>query len=147
MFIMSIVQEFKEFAVKGNAVELAVGIVIGTAFSALVKSLVDDVMMPPIGALISNVDFRDIFIALSTNADYPSIQAAKAAGVPTINIGIFLNAVLSFFLVSLALFLVVKAMNKLRRQKDTPTTKTCPECQSSIHIDAKRCPNCTTIFS
>jgi large conductance mechanosensitive channel len=108
---------------------------------------VDDVMMPPIGALISNVDFRDIFIPLSTNTDYPSIQAAKAAGVPTINIGIFLNAVLSFFLVSLALFLVVKAMNKLRRQKDTPTTKTCPECQSSIHIDAKRCPNCTTIFS
>lgn len=143
---MSVVQEFKEFAMKGNAVELAVGIVIGTAFSALVKSLVDDIMMPPLGVLTKNVNIKDIFISLSTD-NYPTVQAAQAAGAPTINIGLFFNAAISFILISFALFIVVKVMNRLRRQKDAPTTKTCSECQSSININAKRCPNCTSILS
>lgn len=144
---MKIVQEFKEFAVKGNAIDMAVGIVIGTAFGGLVKSLVDDILMPPLGALVSNVDFRDIFIPLSTES-FTSIQAAKAAGVATVNIGIFANVVLTFLLMSFALFLMVKSINKLKRSDPaSPTTKTCPECKSSINIEAKRCPNCTSVIA
>ncbi len=143
---MKIVQEFKEFAVKGNAIDMAVGIVIGTAFGALVKSLVDDVLMPPLGSLVSNVDFKDIFIPLSRD-HYASFQAAKAAGVATINIGIFINTALTFFLMSLALFLMVKFINKLRSPAPTPTTKICPECKSSVNIEAKRCPNCTSMIA
>lgn len=142
---MRLVQEFKEFAVKGNAIDMAVGIVIGTAFGGLVKSLVDDILMPPIGMLISNVDIRDIFIPLSTEM-YPSLQAAKAAGVATINIGIFLNTTLTFLLMAVALFFMVKTINRLKRAEVSPTTKLCPECKSSINIEAKRCPECTSVI-
>lgn len=145
---MKIVQEFKEFAVKGNAIDMAVGIVIGTAFGGLVKSLVDDILMPPLGMLVSNVDFKEIFIPLSRD-HFASLQAAKAAGVATLNIGIFINTALTFFLMSVALFLMVKSINKLKNATPapTPTTKVCPECKSTVNIDAKRCPNCTSAIA
>ncbi len=107
--------EFKEFAVKGNVVDMAVGIIIGAAFGTIVTSLVDDIIMPPIGVILGNVDFSDIFINLS-GGDYPSLAAAKEAGAATINIGVFLNNVISFLIVAWAVFFLVKGMNRLRRQ-------------------------------
>ena len=109
-------QEFKEFALRGNVVDLAVGLIIGAAFGAIVNSLVADVIMPPIGLLIGNVDFSDLFINLS-GQDYPSLAAARAAGAPVIAYGAFINAVINFAIVALAIFIVVKAMNQLRRQQ------------------------------
>ena len=119
-------QEFKEFALRGNVVDMAVGIIIGAAFSTIVKSLVDDIIMPPIGLLTGGVDFSDIYIPLS-GGSYESLAAAKQAGAPTMNIGVFINSVISFTIVALVLFMVIKAMNRLRRkQEDAPATEPPP---------------------
>ena len=142
---MKIFDEFKEFAVKGNVVDMAVGIVIGAAFGTVVKSLVDDVIMPPLGSLLGGMDFSNLYINLSSGS-YSSLAAAKAAGAATISYGLFLNSIVSFLIVAWALFMVMKVMNKLKRQKPAPepNTKICPQCQSSINIKALRCPYCTS---
>ncbi|MGL4752799.1 MAG: large-conductance mechanosensitive channel protein MscL [Aeromonadaceae bacterium] len=145
-------KEFKEFAMRGNVVDMAVGIVIGAAFGGIVKSLVDDVLMPPIGLLLGGVDFSDFFLILKEGAKaaapYHTLADAKAAGAVTLNIGLFVNAVISFTIVAFALFLVVKAMNKLRTEKPAPaaepTTKTCQYCCSEVPMKASRCPHCTS---
>ncbi|MGL4206519.1 MAG: large-conductance mechanosensitive channel protein MscL [Aeromonadaceae bacterium] len=145
-------KEFKEFAMRGNVVDMAVGIVIGGAFGTIVKSLVDDVLMPPIGLLLGGVDFSDFFVVLKEGAKavapYHTLADAKAAGAVTLNIGLFVNSVISFTIVAFALFMVVKAMNKLRMDKAAApaevTTKACPHCCSEIPLNAKRCPHCTS---
>ena len=149
---MKIVKEFKEFAVKGNVVDMAVGIIIGGAFGTIVKSLVDDVLMPPIGLLLGGVDFSNFFVVLKNGAKaappYAALADAKAAGAVTISYGLFLNAVISFLIVAFAVFMLVRSINALRRKEEAPpaepTTKECPYCMSSIAIKASRCPNCTS---
>ncbi|MGH6735078.1 MAG: large conductance mechanosensitive channel protein MscL [Methyloceanibacter sp.] len=119
-------QEFKEFALRGNVVDMAVGIIIGAAFSTIVKSLVDDVIMPPIGLITGGVDFSDLYIPLSS-ASYDSLAQAREAGAPTINVGVFINSVISFAIVAFVLFMVIKAMNRLRRkQEEAPATEPPP---------------------
>jgi large conductance mechanosensitive channel len=139
-------REFREFAMRGNVVDLAVGIIIGAAFGKIVTSLVNDVLMPPIGLVLGRVDFSNLFINLS-GQPYASLAEAKAAGAPTINYGVFLNNVIDFSIVAFAIFLVVRFINQLRRQPEaaaTPTTKECPFCASVIPIRATRCPQCTS---
>ena len=144
-------KEFKEFAMRGNVVDMAVGIIIGGAFGTIVKSLVSDVIMPPIGLMLGGVDFSDLFITLkegTTAGPYATLAGAQAAGAVTISYGVFINAVISFLIVAFAVFLLIKGINKLQRQKEAPpaepTTKECPYCLSSIAIKATRCPNCTS---
>lgn len=138
-------KEFKEFAVRGSVIDLAVGVIIGAAFGKIVTSLVDDILMPPLGMLIGRVDFTNLFIDLS-GGGYQSLEQAKEAGAPTINYGLFLNNVLSFLLVAFAVFLLVRWINRLRRQETPaePVAKECPYCRSMIAIKATRCPNCTS---
>jgi len=147
-------KEFKEFAMRGNVVDMAVGIIIGGAFGTIVKSLVSDVMMPPIGLLLGGVDFSDLFLTLKDGAPagpYTTLAGAQAAGAVTISYGLFINAVISFMIVAFAVFLLIKAINKLQREKEAPkeepTTKECPHCFSTIAIKATRCPNCTSDLS
>jgi len=144
-------KEFKEFAMRGNVVDMAVGIIIGAAFGTIVKSVVDDVIMPPIGLLLGNVDFSDLFITLKQGAaagPYATLELAKKAGAVTLNYGAFLNTVISFLIVAFSVFLLVKGMNKLKRQQAAPpaepTTKECPHCLSTIPIKATRCAHCTS---
>ena len=139
------IKEFKEFAVKGNAVDMAVGIIIGAAFGTVVKSLVDDIIMPPIGRIFGDVDFSNLFVNLS-GGSYESLAAAQEAGAATLNYGLFINNVIAFLIVAFALFFVVKGMNKMKAaEPEAPaTTKACPMCKSNIHLDAKRCPQCTS---
>jgi large conductance mechanosensitive channel len=144
-------KEFKEFAVKGNVVDMAVGIIIGAAFGTIVKSLVDDVIMPPIGLLLGNVDFSNLFVTLKEGAaagPYATLAVAKSAGAVTLSYGAFLNTVVSFLIVSFAVFLLIKGINRLKREKEAPpaapTTKDCPFCFSAIPIKATRCPSCTS---
>ena len=149
---MGMIKEFKEFAVKGNVVDMAVGIIIGGAFGTIVKSLVDDVLMPPTGLLLGGVDFSNFFVVLKQGAKaaapYAALADAKAAGAVTLNYGIFLNAVISFLIVAFAVFMLVRSINVLRRQEKAlpaeQTTKECPYCISTIAISASRCPNCTS---
>jgi len=138
-------KEFKEFAMRGNVVDMAVGIIIGAAFGKIVSSLVKDVIMPPIGKLMGNVDFSDLFINLSSG-QYDSLKAAQSAGAATINYGIFINTILDFIIVAFAIFMLVRAMNKLKRKEEPApvTTKECPECLSTIPLAAKRCAHCTS---
>ena len=144
-------KEFKEFAIKGSVIDMAVGIIIGAAFGTIVNSLVQDVIMPPIGLLLGNVDFTNIFAVLKEGkvaGPYASVAAAKAAGAVTINFGVFVNTVISFVLIAFAVFLLVRTINKMRRQEEAPapvpTTKECTYCFSTIPIKATRCPNCTS---
>lgn len=145
-------KEFKEFAMRGNVVDMAVGIVIGAAFGTIVKSLVDDILMPPVGLLLGNVDFSNIFFTLKEGAKaagpYASLAAAKEAGAVTLNLGVFVNTVISFLIVALAVFLVVKGMNRLKREQEAvpaaPATKDCPFCCTAIPLSASRCPHCTS---
>ena len=148
---MGMMKEFKEFAVKGNVVDMAVGIIIGAAFGTIVKSLVADVIMPPIGLLLGNVDFSNLFIVLKHGAEaasYATLAEAQAAGAVTLNYGEFVNTIISFAIVSFAIFILVKNINRLKRQKEEapppPTTKECPYCLSAIAIKAVRCPFCTS---
>ncbi len=139
--------EFKKFIMRGNVVDLAVGVIIGGAFGKIVSSFVADVIMPPIGLLLGKVDFKSLFINLS-GTDYPSLAAAQEAGAPTINYGLFINNIIDFLIVGLVIFMVVKAINKLQKPKveaaAAPTTKKCPHCFTEIPIEATRCPNCTS---
>ncbi|MGD9379593.1 MAG: large conductance mechanosensitive channel protein MscL [candidate division WOR-3 bacterium] len=144
-------KEFKDFAMRGNVVDMAVGIIIGAAFGTIVKSLVSDVIMPPIGLLLGNVDFANLFIVLkqgATAGPYASLADAQAAGAVSINYGAFINTMISFIIVAFAVFLVIRSINRMKREKEEPaaepTTKTCPFCQSAIPIKATRCPFCTS---
>jgi large conductance mechanosensitive channel len=149
---MALFKEFKEFAMRGNVIDLAVGVVIGGAFGSIVKSLVDDVIMPPIGLVLGNVDFSNLFIVLKEGTKqagpYVSVAAAKAAGAITLNIGLFINALVSFAIVAFAIFMVVKAINRLKREEAPAptevTTKECQYCLSTIPLKACRCPQCTS---
>ena len=145
-------KEFKEFAMKGNVLDMAVGIILGAAFGTIVKSLVADILMPPVGMLLGNVDFTNLFYVLkegvATGGPYASLTDAQAAGAVSINYGVFINNVISFIIVAFALFMVIKNMNKLERKKDepapAPTTKECPFCLSSIPLKATKCAHCTS---
>lgn len=144
-------KEFKDFAMRGNVVDMAVGIVIGAAFGGIVKSLVADVLMPPIGLLLGNVDFGDLFVVLkegTTPGPFATLAAAKAAGAVTLNFGLLINTVVNFLIVALAIFFVVRGINRLKKQEEAPaaepTTKECPQCFSSIPIRAVRCAHCTS---
>ena len=140
-------REFREFAMRGNVVDLAVGIIIGAAFGKIITSLVNDILMPPIGLLLGRVDFSNLFINLS-GQPYASLAEAKAAGAPTINYGVFLNNVIDFLIVAFAIFLLIRFINRLSRQWErapaTPNTKECPFCFSAIPVRATRCPQCTS---
>ena len=138
-------KEFREFAVKGNMIDLAIAVVLGAAFGAIVTSLVKDILMPPLGKLIGGVDFAELFIVLGRGT-YPSLKAAKDAGAATINYGIFINAVINFILVALALFFVIKAINAAKRKPlpAAPTEKDCQFCGMRIPLRATRCPHCTS---
>jgi large conductance mechanosensitive channel len=136
--------EFKTFIVRGNMVDLAVGIVIGVAFTTVVNSFVNDLLMPPIGLLLGKVDFTNLFITLA-GGSYPTIAAAKAAGVPTLNYGLFINSIINLVIVGFAVFLVVKQVNRVRGPAPAaPTTRECPACTSAIPLRARRCPFCTS---
>jgi len=138
-------KEFKEFAIKGNVVDLAVGIIIGAAFGKIVSSLVNDIIMPPIGMLLGKMDFAGLFISLSDKS-FASLAEAKAAGAATINYGIFINTMIDFIFVAFAVFLLVKQINRLKKEEAPApaNTKDCPYCFSKISINAVRCPNCTS---
>jgi len=137
-------KEFKEFAMKGNVLDMAVGIIIGAAFGKIVSSFVSDVLMPPLGLLLGKMDFTNLFVTLSPGS-YPTLAAAKEAGAATLNYGLFLNAVVDFLFVAFAVFLLIKQVNRLRRPAPAavPTTKECPYCVSTISLKARRCPACT----
>jgi large conductance mechanosensitive channel len=141
-------KEFKEFVMKGNMLDMAVGIVIGAAFGVIITSLVADVIMPPIGLLLGGIDFSNIFLVLKEGkvaGPYATVAAAKAAGAVTMNWGVFFNTIINFLIVAAAIFLLVKGVNKMRREKVAdPTTKECPYCLSAIPIKATRCPHCTS---
>jgi large conductance mechanosensitive channel len=141
------VNEFKEFAMRGNVIDLAVGIIIGAAFGDIVKSLVNDVIMPPIGVLLGNVDFSNLYIALH-GEHYDTLAAAKDAGTVALSYGQFLNTVINFLIIAFVIFLLVKQINRLTRPPEAPpaapTTKECPYCLSTIPIKATRCPHCTS---
>jgi large conductance mechanosensitive channel len=139
-------KEFKEFAMRGNVLDMAVGIIIGAAFGGIVTSLVSDIIMPPVGRLLGHVDFSNLFISLN-GQDYPSVAAAKAAGAATINYGIFINTIINFLIVAFAVFLLVRSVNRWTAKPApaaAPTTKSCPFCQTEIPVKATRCPNCTS---
>jgi large conductance mechanosensitive channel len=138
-------QEFKEFVMRGNVVDLAIGVVIGAAFGKIVTSFVEDVLMPPIGLLLGNVDFSNLFINLS-GGNYPSVAAAKAAGAATLNYGIFFNNILNFLIIAFAIFMLIKQINRLQKPAPAPapTTKDCPQCLMAVPIKATRCAHCTS---
>ena len=139
-------KEFKEFAMRGNVLDMAVGIIIGAAFGKIVGSFVEDILMPPLGMLLGKMDFSNLFVSL-TGQSYPSLAAAKAAGAATINYGIFFNHVFNFLIVAFAIFLLIKQVNRLKREEAAapaaPTTKDCPYCLSTIPVKAMRCAHCT----
>ena len=147
-------KEFKEFAMRGNVVDMAVGIIIGAAFGTIVKSLVADVIMPPIGLLLGNVDFANLFIVLKEGAapgPFSALADAQKAGAVTMNYGVFINTIISFIIVAYAVFLLIRSLNKLKRKEEAPpaepTTKECPHCLSTIPIKALRCAFCTSELS
>ena len=140
-------KEFREFIARGNVVDMAVGVIIGAAFGKIVASLVDDIVMPPIGLLIGGIDFSNLFLSLSGQT-YPSLKAAKDVGAPTVNYGIFLNNLFNFLIISFVIFMLVRGVNRLKRQEPAPTaaptTRDCPYCVSIIPLKATRCPHCTS---
>jgi len=141
-----VLQEFKKFALQGNVLDMAIGIIIGAAFGKIVSSLVADVLMPPIGLLVGKIDFSSLFLNLS-GQDYASLAAAKAAGAPTINYGIFLNNILDFVIVAFVIFLLVKQVNRLKAKEApaaAPSTRDCPRCLSPVPLKASRCAHCTS---
>jgi large conductance mechanosensitive channel len=141
-------KEFKEFIMRGNVVDMAVGIIIGAAFGTIIKSLVDDVIMPPIGLLLGKVDFSNLFMVIREGkiaGAHDTLAAAKAAGAVTVNYGLFINTIISFLIVAFAVFMIIRAVNKLKRETPSPeaATKECPYCLSVIPIKASRCAHCT----
>jgi large conductance mechanosensitive channel len=148
-YLKNFIGEFKEFAIKGNVMDLAIGLIIGTAFNNVVQSLVKDILLPPIGLLLRKVDFSNLFIDLS-GAGFSSVADAQKAGAPTLNYGLFINQIISFVITAFAVFMVVKWMNRMRRRKEnaqepaSPSTKECPFCFSNIPVKATRCPHCTS---
>ncbi len=144
-------EEFKKFVMRGSVLDMAVGIIIGAAFGTIVKSLVDDIIMPPIGLLLGGVNFADLFINLGPGT-YETLAAAKDAGAATINYGVFINSVIIFLIVALVVFLLVRTVNRVVEKKEVeappaePTTKKCPECLSEIPIEARRCAFCTVVL-
>jgi large conductance mechanosensitive channel len=141
----AVLKEFREFALKGNAVDLAIGVVVGAAFGAIVNSLVNDIIMPPFGKLIGGADFTDLFVVLG-HGSYPTLAAAKEAGATTLNYGAFVNTLVRFMIIAGALFFVVRGMNALKRAEPAPApaTKDCPQCATAIPVKAVRCPHCTS---
>ncbi|MGH8371156.1 MAG: large-conductance mechanosensitive channel protein MscL [Gammaproteobacteria bacterium] len=147
-------RNFRDFAMRGNVMDMAVGIIIGAAFGTIVKSLVDDVIMPPIGLLLGNVDFSNLFVVLKQGAKeagpYTTIAQAHAAGAVTLNYGLFINTVISFIIVAFSVFMLISAMQNAQKRfrkneaQAAPSTRECPRCFSSINIKATRCPNCTS---
>jgi large conductance mechanosensitive channel len=146
---MKVLKEFREFAIRGNVVDLAVGVIIGAAFGKIVSSLVNDILMPPLSLLLGSVDFANRFWVLRGHIDgNRTLAAAKGAGAVTVNYGQFLNLILEFVIVAFAVFILIKQVNRLRRrQATTPENKTCPECASAIPLAARRCPLCTSPLS
>ena len=138
-------KEFRDFAMKGNVLDMAIGIIIGAAFGKIVSSFVADLLMPPIGLLLGRVDFANLFVNLS-GGGYPTIATAKAAGAPTLNYGLFINSIINLLIVGFAVFLVVKQVNRFRGPEPVaaPTTKDCPACAMPIPLKARRCPHCTS---
>lgn len=140
-------KEFKEFALKGSVLDLAIGIIIGAAFAPIIKSLVDDIIMPPIGLLLGGVDFTNLFAVLREGAPagpYATLEVAKAASAVTVNYGVFINTIITFLIIAFAIFLMVKVINRWRASETPdPTTRECPQCLSSIPIKARRCAHCT----
>lgn len=144
-------KEFKEFAMRGSVVDMAVGIIIGAAFTAIARSLVDDLLMPPLGIMVGGADLSNLFVVLQQGnvaPPYPTLQAARQAGAVTLNYGAFFNSVFHFFIVSLALFVLVRQVNRLKSAEEPPeakpTTRDCPYCLSTIPFKASRCPHCTS---
>ena len=144
-------KEFKEFVMRGNVVDMAVGIIIGVAFAAIVTSLVEDVIMPPIGLLLGDVNFADLFILLkegTPGSPYATLDDAMAAGAVTLNYGRFINVVITFLIIAFVIFLLIRSINRLKREEEAPpvepTTKECPYCLSAIPVKATRCPHCTS---
>jgi len=137
--------EFKKFAMRGNVLDMAIGIIIGAAFGKIITSLVGDVLMPPLGLILGKVDFSNLFLNISGKS-YDSLAAAKAAGAPTINYGIFLNNIIDFIIVAFAIFLLIRMVNRWNKPEPAaaPVTKECPYCATAIPLAAKRCPNCTS---
>jgi large conductance mechanosensitive channel len=145
---MGFIGEFKEFAMKGNVLDMAIGIIIGAAFGTVVNSLVKDIIMPPIGQLLGKMDFANLFISLN-GMHYDTLAAAQAAGAPTINYGTFINNVISFLIVAFVIFLLVRRVNAMRSKPMplAPNTKDCPYCKENIPLAAVRCPHCTSDIS
>lgn len=141
-------KEFKEFAVKGNVIDLAIGVVIGGAFGKIVASLVDDIIMPIVGGLIGNVDFSNFFISLDGNK-YLTLKQATDAGAATLNYGLFLNTIIEFLIIAFSLFVVIRQINRLKREEEPGpvTTKECEYCFTKIPLEASRCPNCTSVLN
>lgn len=144
-----LLSEFRQFAARGNVIDLAVGVIIGGAFGKIVTSIVNDIIMPPFGVITGKVDFKNLYINLS-GTEYPSLDAAKAAGAATINYGAFINVIIEFLIVAFALFMLIKQINNLQKfgkkeeEKKDPTEKDCPFCFTHISIKATRCPHCTS---
>ncbi len=138
-------KEFKEFVMRGNVLDLAVGIIIGGAFGQIISSLVNDILMPPIGLLLGGVDFSNLFISLD-GTQYANLEAAVAAGAATLNYGLFINTIINFLIIALAIFLLIRQVNKMQKPAEAaaPTTKDCPYCLSAVPLKATRCPNCTS---
>ena len=138
-------KEFKTFIMRGNVLDLAVGIIIGGAFGKIISSFVNDILMPPLGMIMGKINFADLFINLS-GKPYPTVAAAKAAGAPTINYGLFINTVIDFLIVAFAIYLMIVQVNRLNKKPEAapPATKECPFCISAVPIKATRCPNCTS---
>lgn len=156
-------KEFREFVTRGNVIDLAIGIIIGAAFGTIVNSLVTDVIMPPIGLLLGNVDFTNLFVVLRSGAaappPYHTLAEAQAAGAVTINYGVFINTIITFLIIAFAVFMIVRWVNRIRREAEarmraavaaaapaTPSTKGCPFCKSEVHLEAMRCPHCTSML-
>jgi len=139
------IKEFREFIMRGNVVDLAVGVIIGAAFGKIVSSLVSDIIMPPVGLLLNGVDFSNLFVSLS-GQPYATLAEAQAAGAPTLNYGVFLNALIDFLIVGLVIFLIIRAINRMQKPAPAaePTTRDCPYCFTAIPIKATRCPHCTS---
>lgn len=139
-------KEFKDFIMRGNILDFAVGIIMGVAFSAIINSFVNDIIMPPVGLALGNVDFANLFVVLkqgSPSGPYINLDAAKSAGAVTLNYGIFINTIISFLIIGIVIFFIVRAANSLKK-KEVASTKQCPYCFTIINLNATRCPNCTS---